>query len=603
VRGKVTSIRNDPALGRPATELGPEYDAVVVGSGYGGGTAASRLARMGLKVAVLERGREYLPGEYPTNPLQAQRETQISLGGKRIGSPASLFDLRLGSDVHVMLGCGLGGTSLINANVCLMPDFLVFEDDAWPTPVRSDHWLNVGYHRAKQMLAPAPLPPEFNPLKLGALEAAAKSFGRTVERVPLHIAFRDGASSAGVKQIACTHCGDCMGGCNVGAKTTVHSTYLADAANHGAQMFTQVLVRAVEPIGDGRWRVIYARQDDTARTVPVRMVTARHVILAAGTLGSTEILMRSRNRGLNVSDRLGKAFSTNADAIAFGYNNTTPVNAIGVGHPPRKDVPRPGPAVTGMIDFRRRSDPPDRLAIVEASVQSAMAALLPFVLPAGAMVGTSTQSGLSNAIAELQRTMQSVIQGAYTGAVHNTQVFLAVGHDGAGGELSLKNDQIAITWPDALKNPVYERINATLEKAVAATGGTYIPNPVSNKLLGGNLMTVHPLGGCGMGEDRARGVVDHKGRVFDADPAKSEDAVHEGLFVMDGATVPRSLGVHPLLTITALAERSMLLLARDLARELPLGPPASAPQRDFTPGLRVLDQPGFMSRMFGRGTG
>jgi cholesterol oxidase len=593
-----------PRLGRPAAELGTEYDAVVVGSGYGGGTAASRLARMGLKVAVLERGREYLPGEYPTNPLQAQRETQISFGNKRIGSATSLFDLRLGSDVHVMLGCGLGGTSLINANVCLTPDFLVFEDDAWPTSVRSDHWLNVGYHRAKQMLAPNPLPPEFHPLKLRALETAAKSFGRTVERAPLHIAFSDGTTAANVKQIACTHCGDCMGGCNVGAKTTVHSTYLADAANHGAQLFTHVLARAVEPIGDGRWRVIYVRQDETARTVPVRMVTARYVVLAAGTLGSAEILMRSRERGLSVSDRLGKGFSTNADAIAFGYNNAIPVNAIGVGHPPREGVPRPGPAVTGLIDFRRRQNPSDRLAVVEASVQSAMAGLLPFVLPAGAMAGTSTQSGLSNAIAELQRTMQSVVQGAYTGAVHNTQVFLAVGHDGAAGELVLKNDRIAIAWPDALKTPVYASINATLEKAVAATGGTYVPNPVSNKLLGGNLMTVHPLGGCAMGEDRMRGVVDHKGRVFDADTAKSPGAVHEGLYVIDGSTIPRSLGVHPLLTITALAERSMLLLARDLKRNLPLDPLANAPQRDFTPGLRVLDKrPGFMSRVFRRGKG
>lgn len=593
-----------PRLGRPAAELGPEYDAVVVGSGYGGGTAASRLARMGLKVAVLERGREYLPGEYPTNPLEAQRETQISAAGKRIGSAASLFDLRLGSDVHVLLGCGLGGTSLINANVCLAPDFLVFEDAVWPTQVRSDHWLNVGYHRAKQMLAPGPLPAEFNPLKLRALEVAAKAFDRTAERVPLHIAFSDGVTAAGVRQAACTHCGDCMGGCNVGAKTTVHSTYLADAANHGAQIFTHVLARAVEPAGGDRWRVIYVRQGETERTVPVRMVTARFVVLAAGTLGSSEILMRSRARGLNVSQRLGKGFSTNADAIAFGYNNTMPVNAIGVGDPPRKDVPRPGPAVTGLIDFRRRKDAPDRLAVVEASVQSAMAALLPFVLPAGAMAGTSTQTRLSNAIAELQRTMQSVLQGAYTGAVHNTQVFLAVGHDGAGGELSLKNDQVSITWPDALKNPVYERIHATLEKAVAATGGTYVPNPVSNKLLGGNLMTVHPLGGCGMGEDRTRGVVDHKGRVFDADPAKPADAVYAGLYVIDGSTVPRSLGVHPLLTITALAERSMLLLARDLGKELPLGPAAQAPPRDFRAAVRGAEKrPGLVARILGRGAG
>jgi cholesterol oxidase len=591
-----------PRLGRPAAELRPEYDAVVVGSGYGGGTAASRLARMGLKVAVLERGREHLPGEFPTNPLAAQRETQVTAAGKRVGSATALFDLRLGSDVHVMLGCGLGGTSLINANVCLTPDLLAFEDDAWPVAIRSDHWLNVGFHRAREMLAPLTLPAEFNPLKLQALEKAAKAFGKDAERVPLHITFKDGVNAAGVQQPACTHCGDCMGGCNVGAKTTVHSTYLADAANHGAELFTEVRVRSVEPMGDGRWRVVYVREDDETRTVPVRLTTARLVVLAAGTLGSSEILMRSRDRGLKVSDRIGKNFSTNADAIAFGYNNSIPVNAIGFGHPPRAKVPAPGPAVTGLIDLRRRKDPDDRLAVVEASVQSAMAALLPFVLPVGAIAGTATQKGLSSFIAESQRTLQSLVKGAYSGAVHNTQVFLAVGHDGAAGELILKDDRLVISWPDALKTPVFEHIDATLRKAVETTEGTYVPNPVSNQLLGGNLLTVHPLGGCAMGDDRSNGVVDHKGRVFDADAAKPADAVHEGLYVLDGSIVPRSLGVHPLMTITALAERAMLLLARDLDRELSVAPVANAPQRDFRSGLATLPvkQPGVLARIFGR---
>jgi len=591
-----------PRLGRSAAGIRQEYDAVVVGSGYGGGVAASRLARMGFKVAVLERGREYLPGEFPTNLLGAQGETQVSGAGKRIGARTALFDMRIGRDVHVLLGCGLGGTSLINANVCLNPDPLVFEDDVWPDTLRADHWLNVGFHRARQMLAPEPLPARSNPLKLQALDTAAKAMGRHAERAPLHIAFSERANAAGVLQAACTECGDCMGGCNVGAKTTVHSTYLADAANHGAEIFTHALARAVEPGGDGRWRVVYARQDAADATVPVRAVGAKLVVLAAGTLGTSEILLRSRERGLRVSDQLGKRFSTNADAIAFGYNTKIPVNAIGVGHPPRKEVPRPGPAVAGLIDLRRRRDPPDRIAIVEAAVQSSAAALLPFVLPLGAAAGASIQKGLASFIAEAQRTAQSLFQGAYSGAVHNTQVFLAVGHDGAAGELALQGDQVAISWPDALQNPVYERIHATLGKAVAATGGTYVPNPLSSRLLGGNLMTVHPLGGCSMGQDRTTGVVDHGCRVFDADPAQPADALHAGLYVIDGSVVPRSLGVHPLLTITALAERAMILLARTYDRELSAEPMAGVPRRDFRGSAEIEKEPGILARMMGRKT-
>src|SRR5262249_4039602 len=93
-------------LAMPAAKLQGHYDVVVVGSGYGAGVAASRLARCGRKVAVVERGREFLPGDFPENVVQATRETQVSGVRGRIGSATALFDVRTGTDIHVMMACG-----------------------------------------------------------------------------------------------------------------------------------------------------------------------------------------------------------------------------------------------------------------------------------------------------------------------------------------------------------------------------------------------------------------------------------------------------------------------------------------------------------------
>ncbi|HRD76153.1 MAG TPA: GMC family oxidoreductase N-terminal domain-containing protein, partial [Hyphomicrobiaceae bacterium] len=342
-------------LAKPVGSLAARYDAVVIGSGYGGGVAASRLSRMGLKVAVLERGREWLPGEFPSSVLAAQREFRMTGAKLSIGSPTALFDLRLGDDVHVLQASGVGGTSLINANVCLVPDARVIEDHIWPEGVRTNHWLQVGFRRARDMLQPATLPAASTPLKLKALEKAAKSVSSVAERIPLHITFEETVNAAGVRQPACSECGDCLGGCNVGAKTTVHSTYLTDAVNHGAEIHTHAEVRYLESAGAEGWRITLHRLDDNAKAVPLRRVMARMVVLSAGTLGTNEILMRSRERGLKLSDRLGKRLSTNADAIAFGYNNDQRVNAIGTGSSTKRNgrEPRVGPAVAGLIDLRR----------------------------------------------------------------------------------------------------------------------------------------------------------------------------------------------------------------------------------------------------------
>ena len=112
------------------------FDAIVVGSGYGGGVAASRLARCGKKVAVLERGREIRPGAYPRDMASVSEAFQTTVEGETIGDPQNMFDLRIFDDVQVLVGCGLGGTSLINANVAIEPDPWVF--DTWAQPEEGD---------------------------------------------------------------------------------------------------------------------------------------------------------------------------------------------------------------------------------------------------------------------------------------------------------------------------------------------------------------------------------------------------------------------------------------------------------------------------------
>jgi cholesterol oxidase len=155
-------------LSRPLSEIRPTYDAIVVGSGYGGGVAASRLTRMGYRVAILERGLERHPGEDPDTPAKALNNFQVDeehVG--HVGNALGMFDLRVNPDMNVLLGCGLGGTSLINANVALKADKRVFDDPCWPAGI-NDTDLQEGYDRAMAMLSPVPYPtesPDLNKLK------------------------------------------------------------------------------------------------------------------------------------------------------------------------------------------------------------------------------------------------------------------------------------------------------------------------------------------------------------------------------------------------------------------------------------------------------
>ncbi len=242
-------------LSRSISDIGQHYDVVIVGSGYGGGVSASRLARAGKRVAVLERGREFLTGEFPSRFPEIRGEMRVVGKNMSFGRETALYDVRLGDDMHVLVGCGLGGGSLVNAGVSLRPDPRVFADQCWPGQIAQDGLLDEGYRRARQWLAPQSDPRASDAVKFRALAKSAAALGTGPVAPAIAVSFEDRVNDAGIAQPACTRCGDCCGGCNVGAKNTVALTYLPDAVRHGAQMFTGAKVSHLSRGDDGRWQV------------------------------------------------------------------------------------------------------------------------------------------------------------------------------------------------------------------------------------------------------------------------------------------------------------------------------------------------------------
>ncbi|MBL8882773.1 MAG: FAD-binding protein [Hyphomicrobium sp.] len=136
----------------------PAYDAVVIGSGYGGGVAASRLARMGLRVAVLEQGRLWRPGDFPVSRKARRKATRLTGRAPNLGDPTGLYYLSIGKGLTVFGASGLGGGSLINAGIVLRPDLGRLRNAGWPDAVVGDGLLLEGLARAEAMLGVAPVP-------------------------------------------------------------------------------------------------------------------------------------------------------------------------------------------------------------------------------------------------------------------------------------------------------------------------------------------------------------------------------------------------------------------------------------------------------------
>ena len=569
-----------PRLSWPIENIKRRYDVVVVGSGYGASIAAARLAEAGRQVCVLERGREWQPGEYPDTLREAWSQAQVDHPRHHIGHRTALYDLRLNDDIDVFLGCGLGGTSLVNANVSLRPDPRVFGDERWPRQIRDNPaTLDQGFGLAEGMLRPAPYPDDYPPLpKLAALGRSAehlgqKGFSERFYRPPINVHFGSaGPNHVGVYQRPCVLCGDCVSGCNYSSKNTLIMNYLPYAKSHGAEIFTRTWVHHLER-RDGRWLVKFQVLDSgrEAFDAPTLFIVADNVVLGAGALGSTEILLRSK---LDQSDMVGQRFTGNGDVLAFAYNTGVRIDGIGFGdHPVGKRDPV-GPCITGIIDMRDTTVLEDGMVIEEGSIPGALSGFLPEIMAQlAALIGKDTDPGLLNFVHEKARELGGLFRGRHSGALDNTQTYLVMSHDDGAGRMELVDDRLRIKWPDVGGQELFRRINDRLREASVALGGDYVENPLWTRLFQHDLVTVHPLGGCVMADDAAHGVVNDKCQVYSG---RAGSEVYENLFVCDGSVVPRPLGVNPLLTISALSERAMDHMVRSGTRPVEVRTEAAA---------------------------
>jgi cholesterol oxidase len=514
------------------------YDAIVVGSGFGGGIAACRLAEAGRSVCLLERGRRFGRDDFPSRPEQAG-----TLLWHPSANPGGMFDVRLMRDVVVITAAGVGGGSLVYANVQLRAPAAVFEDARWPAAITAEA-LEPWYRRTEAALDPRTTPADPPLRKVSAFAAAGARAGREV--LPLPIAVHFGAARkhpfSGVPQEGCQNLARCDIGCPVHAKNTVDITYVARAESHGAEVFPLHEVARIDPPASdgGAWRVGYRQLGGG----DAGSVEAPVLILAAGAIGSPRLLLTNRRRLQKLSPALGTCFSGNGDALGIAFD----ARAEGV-REAHHDV---GPVMTSALDYTEDR----RLILADGGLPPGFDGILD--VARGVNVIRRWRRWLVRLrllLVHLGWTDQSLrprevrLAKPEPGETPNRDalIFLMFGRDAADGRMRLTRllRRFDIRWSKAGSAQLF----ADLERTAAELGAAAEATPYYALDAGplGTFMTVHPLGGCPMGDDPARSVVDDAGRVRG----------YEGLYVLDGSIVPTALGVNPSKTIAALAERGV----------------------------------------------
>lgn len=543
-------------------------DAVIVGSGFGGSVTAYRLAKEGIGVCLLERGKPYPPGSFARTP----REMRANFWDPSEGLQG-MFDIWSFKGIDAVVSSGLGGGSLIYANVFIRKDEHWFDSVMpdgthvpWPV-TRAD--LDPHYDQVHAIINPTPYPfahaPYSETPKTRAYKEAAASAG--VEWFLPDLAITFGADPAnpvigeqipeaipnvhGMPRSTCRLVGECDVGCNYGAKNSLDYTYLSLAAHHGADLRTRHEVRSFAPRPGGGWLVTYVEHTDEhagerldTATLPERQLACERLILSAGALGTPFLLLRNAAALGGPLPALGTRFSGNGDLLSFVTNAK---RSDGTPWPLESPI---GPAITSTIRVPDENDPGGSGPgyYIQEGGYPAWASWLQEGLDIPGELRRVAHFLLRRVWAQIKHSPQSEIGSQIADVLDDADQaatllpMLGMGRDTPDGRYSLDDGLLALDWTEDTSQQYLGRVRETMEALSDALGGDWVQNPLSHLH---RLITVHPLGGAPMGTDPASGVVDAHGRVFG----------QPGLHVADGSVIPGPVGPNPSFTIAALADR------------------------------------------------
>jgi cholesterol oxidase len=545
------------------------FDAVIVGSGFGASVMAYRLADAGKSVCVLERGRRYPPGSFPRTPRAMARNVWDPKAGL-----FGLFDIWSFRKLEAVVSSGLGGGSLIYANVLIRKDEQWFVDDAddqpggetWPV-VRAD--LDPHYAAVEKMLGGTPYPYLAETPKTREFRAAAGKTGLEWYQPNLAITFARGDEppSPGVPfespnlhgrpRLTCQLCGECDVGCNAGSKNTLDFTYLSRACEKGADVRTLAEVRRIGPIGGpgGGFRIVYLDhsnadgQPEITERPPEQTVTADRLVLGAGTFGTTYLLLRNHSAFPHLGPALGTHFSGNGDLLTFLRRSRRNVDGTAV---PRWLDPSVGPVITSAVRVGDTLDGDGSNGRGFYIEDGGYPQFADYLVEAGGAAHVGVRVGaflvrrvLAHALDRPRSNISADIARLFNRGISSSTLvpLLAMGRDVPNGVMSLDHGGLAVDWDTRASEEYFSRVQDTIAELAGALGASVANWPL---WLFKRVITVHPLGGCPMGADATRGVVDEFGEAFN----------YPGLHVVDGSAMPGPIGPNPSLTIAAFANRA-----------------------------------------------
>ena len=514
------------------------FDFIVIGSGFGGSVSALRLAEKGYRVCVLEAGKRWQPADFPKTNWEVKKFLWAPIIGCH-----GIQRIWLLKDFMGLGGAGVGGGSLVYANVLMEPLDPFYRDPQWVD--LDPDWrktLTPHYAMAKKMLGVAKFP-KVTPADQ-VLAEYAKDIGRSDHFAPTEVGIFFGEPGVtvpdpyfggeGPERTGCDFSGACMIGCKTGGKNTLDKNYLYLAEKLGARIVPETLATAIQTDGAGGY-LVTSRKATSVFQTDNKVWKARQVVVSAGALSTLDLLLRCKRQGLlpHLSDRLGYKFRTNSEVLCGGRAN-------------RRDVKYcEGAAITSILQVNDATS----IEVTRYPEGSDVMGVLAQPLTDGGTKWTRPLKYLLQCLSHPTHFLKSLW---IFGWASRTIILLVMQVYDNSLRILLKRSWL-MPWRFRLSSQSPEGgIPTYIPEANHAARGVAqkmngIPQGAVSEVLLNRPLSAHMLGGCPISGGPDQGVVDKYGRVFG----------HAGLYITDASIMPANLGVNPSLTILALAEHVM----------------------------------------------